>query len=125
TSFSRDWSSDVCSSDLQLIKATKDSSESFQAAKQPLYFISFFIHFFVVLPRRHPIDFRGHDRSHTQVQNKLPGIITFVGLIHDHASSFTATVFQRFQQVTTFRGITCLPGDREKVTAVRSSAATM
>ncbi len=82
---------------IQFVEACKDSTKSFQPPKQSLYFISLFIQLLVVFPRPQPIAFRWHNGLHPQIDYQLPGLIAFVGLVHDDLSPVPAIVFKGFQ----------------------------
>ena len=57
--------------DIKLIKSRENSTEAFQATKQSLDLVTFFVHFLVILPNAQAIAFWWDNRSHPKIKNQL------------------------------------------------------
>jgi hypothetical protein len=60
----------------------KDAAEAFEAAERALNFVSAFVHFTIIFPWLKAIAPGRDDRNETQVERELPGLLTFIRLIH-------------------------------------------
>jgi len=68
--------------DVEFLEAGEDAAEAFEAPEEALDFIAFSVQSAVVFPGFDPSRFGRDDRNHAQVKYKLPGLIVFVGSIH-------------------------------------------
>jgi hypothetical protein len=69
---------------IQFIEPCEDPSEAFETPEQPLNLVALLISLPVILPGVNTIAFRRHDRRQAQVTDRLPRLIAFTGLIHNH-----------------------------------------
>jgi len=67
---------------VEFLESGEDAPKALEPAKQTLDLVASLVHLAVVLPRGDPIRLRWHDRDETQVQCQLPGLLAFVGTIH-------------------------------------------
>ena len=67
---------------VEFLESGEDAPEALEPAKQALNLVAALVHLAVVLPGRDSIRLRWHDRDETQVQCQLPGLLAFVGAVH-------------------------------------------
>ena len=67
---------------IEFLESGEDTPEALESAKQTLDLVAALVHFTVVLPGRDSIRLRWHDRDETQIQCQLPGLVAFVGTVH-------------------------------------------
>ena len=109
---------------VELLVSGEDSAESFEAAEQPLDLVSPLVDFGVVFPRLNPVPLRRNDGIEAEVEGELAGLGSFAGSIH-HEMERGLGLAQLAQQSSAFRRVVALPGESEKVMAVRASADTI
>ena len=83
---------------VELLESREDAPESLETAKQAFDLVAPLVHLAIVLPGRDSIRLRWHDRDETQVQCQLPGLLAFVGTVHqqmDRPTGLAQTVQER------------------------------
>jgi hypothetical protein len=70
--------------DVKLIESGKDSTKTFQASEQSLYFVTALVHPSIIRPWLKTIRFRWYNGNKTKLECPLACLIAFVSLVHQH-----------------------------------------
>jgi len=89
---------------IEFLEAREDATEAFEPTEQPLDFITPAVHGTVVLPSGNAVLLRGNNRNEAQVERQLPGIVSFVGSVHQQMNR-PGRRAKPIQQVASFRRI--------------------
>jgi inactivated superfamily I helicase len=68
--------------DVELLESGEDLAIALEAAEQALDFIATFVQLGVVLPGFDPCAQWRHDWNEPEIQSQLPGLVAFVGAVH-------------------------------------------
>ena len=74
--------------DIEFLEAGEDSTEAFEPPEEPLDLVALFVKGAVELPWLDAIGLWRNHRDHAQTEHQLPGLVAFVGPIHQHWQAF-------------------------------------
>ena len=108
---------------VKLLEPGEDAAEAFEAAKQPLNFVSPLVHLSVVLPGLDPGGLGRHDRDESQVQRQLPGFVALVGAIHQQVNRpfWRAQLAQKRPALGPIVGLSGRKGERYGRSSIRGN----
>ena len=67
---------------IKFLEAGEDAAEAFEPTKQSLDFVAPVVHGAVVLPNGDAVLLGRHDGDEAKVERQLPGVVSFVGSVH-------------------------------------------
>ena len=108
---------------VEFLKAGEYSPIAFEASEEPFDLVTLFVKSAVILPGIDAIGFWRHHGNHAQIEDQLPGFITFLGAIHQQRQAFRHRPSSRSSSRPSGASW-ALPGESAKVMAVRAFAAT-
>src|SRR5258708_33788768 len=94
---------------VEFLEWREDAPEALEPARQAVDLVAPLVHLAVVLPRGDAIRLWWHDRDETQVQCQLPGLLPFVGTVHQQVNR-PAGLAQTVQERSTLGRIVRLAG---------------